>query len=266
MLMLSSVLSDESIPLHVRNAAGLALKNALTARVRLLFCLWPHWRPFSSLTCVRSPQEANRQTDLASRWLNLPSDTKHKIKQDALMTLGSPNVKAGNFASQAVSAIAAVELPQGQWPELIETLLGFVNNATNTNLRISTLQTIGFICEAIVSIYVCYIVRESLIALQKPEILSLRSNEILTAVIHGARKEEPSPEVQLAAIHSLYNSLEFVRENFDRDVRLSSLSIPLIALIGNRASATTSCKLSAKPRKMPLSLFKSAPSNVLCAS
>ena len=31
--MLSSVLSDESTPLHVRNAASLALKNALTARV-----------------------------------------------------------------------------------------------------------------------------------------------------------------------------------------------------------------------------------------
>jgi hypothetical protein len=34
--MLSSVLSDESTPLHVRNAASLALKNALTARVSLL--------------------------------------------------------------------------------------------------------------------------------------------------------------------------------------------------------------------------------------
>jgi len=32
--MLSSVLVDENTPLHVRNAAGLALKNALTARVR----------------------------------------------------------------------------------------------------------------------------------------------------------------------------------------------------------------------------------------
>ena len=34
--MLSSVLSDENTPLHVRNAASLALKNALTARVSLL--------------------------------------------------------------------------------------------------------------------------------------------------------------------------------------------------------------------------------------
>jgi importin subunit beta-1 len=46
----------------------------------------------------------------------------------------------------------------------------------------------------------------------------LKANEILTAVIHGARKEEPSPEVQLAAIHALFNSLEFIRENFEREV------------------------------------------------
>lgn len=176
MLMLSSVLVNENTPLHVRNAAGLALKNALSAR------------------------ESARQSEFTHRWLSLNTDTKAKIKQDALITLGSAQQKAGNFASQVVAAIAAVELPEGQWPDLIEILLGFVNTQPNANLKIATLQTIGFICEAI-----------------KPEILSLRSNEILTAVIHGARKEEPSPEVQLAAIHALYNSLEFIRENFERE-------------------------------------------------
>jgi importin subunit beta-1 len=40
----------------------------------------------------------------------------------------------------------------------------------------------------------------------------------LTAVIHGARKEEPSTDVQYAAISALFNSLEFVRENFNREV------------------------------------------------
>ena len=47
----------------------------------------------------------------------------------------------------------------------------------------------------------------------------MRSNEILTAVVHGARKEEPSSEVQQAAIKALFNSLEFVRANFEREVR-----------------------------------------------
>lgn len=59
-------------------------------------------------------------------------------------------------------------------------------------------------------------------------------------MVQGARKEEPrcalavrsaaaeltvcagacSSDVQLAAINALYNSLEFVRENFSREVRI----------------------------------------------
>lgn len=49
--------------------------------------------------------------------------------------------------------------------------------------------------------------------------LSVRADEILTAVVHGARKEEPSTDVQLAAMQALYNSLSFIRENFEREVR-----------------------------------------------
>ncbi|KAH8109142.1 armadillo-type protein [Phellopilus nigrolimitatus] len=70
----------------------------------------------------------------------------------------------------------------------------------DVSLKIATLQAIGYICETI-----------------KPEILSMRSNEILTAVIHGAREEEPSVDVQLPAINALYISLEFVRDNFKRE-------------------------------------------------
>ncbi|KAF7964699.1 hypothetical protein HWV62_4055, partial [Athelia sp. TMB] len=175
--MMSAELANESSAQHVRNAAGLALKNALAAR------------------------ENERQTEYANRWLSLDPTAREKIKQESLVTLGSPNTKAGGVAAQVVAAIAAVELPHDQWPDLIGQLLGFMNNPqSTTNLKIATLQGIGYICESI-----------------KPETLALRSNEILTAVIHGARKEEPSSDVQLAAILALFNSLEFVRENFDRE-------------------------------------------------
>ncbi|KAI6164116.1 hypothetical protein EDD17DRAFT_1423640, partial [Pisolithus thermaeus] len=52
------------------------------------------------------------------------------------------------------------------------------------------LQTIGYIRESI-----------------KPEILRLGSNEISTAVIHGTHQEEPSSDVQLAAVHELCSSV-----------------------------------------------------------
>lgn len=95
-------------------------------------------------------QDATRQTEAANRWLAFDAVAKSKIKQETLVTLASPMAKAGSFAAQVVSAIAAVELPHDQWPDLIELLLGFVNNSTNANLKIATLQTIGYICESIV--------------------------------------------------------------------------------------------------------------------
>ncbi|KAJ3482200.1 hypothetical protein NLI96_g7140 [Meripilus lineatus] len=176
MLMLSQELINENSQLHVRNAAGLALKNALTAR------------------------ESARQQEYSNRWLALDHDTRNKVKQQALTALNSPSGKIGTVGAQVVAAIATVELPHGQWSEVIEVLLGFMNDQASTALRVATLQAIGFICESI-----------------KPEILTSRSNEILTAVIHGARKEEQSQEVQLAAITALLNSLEFVRDNFERE-------------------------------------------------
>ena len=67
------------------------------------------------------------------------------------MTLGSAQSKAGSVAAQVVSAIATVELPNNQWSDLIELLLRAMDNADNTNLRIATLRSIGYICESIVS-------------------------------------------------------------------------------------------------------------------
>jgi importin subunit beta-1 len=83
--------------------------------------------------------------------LSTDAATRDRIKQESLSTLGSPSAKAGGVAAQVVAAIAAVELPHDRWPELIGSLLGFVNNPqAASNLKISTLQAIGFICEAIV--------------------------------------------------------------------------------------------------------------------
>ncbi|OXB69429.1 UNVERIFIED_CONTAM: hypothetical protein H355_002159, partial [Colinus virginianus] len=56
-----------------------------------------------------------------------------------------------------------------------------------------------------------------------PEQLQDKSNEILTAIIQGMRKEEPSNNVKLAATNALLNSLEFTKANFDKEVRVAAL-------------------------------------------
>lgn len=57
---------------------------------------------------------------------------------------------------------------------------------------------------------------------QDPEQLQESANQILTAIIQGMRKEEPSNNVKLAATNALLNSLEFTKANFDKEVRCPS--------------------------------------------
>jgi len=148
MLMLSAELGTETSPPHVRNAAGLALKNALTAKVCLSY---PPNLTTKIPSSRSSHQESARSEEYSNRWLAVPPETRSKIKHDSLIALGSSVKQVGTVAAQLVAAIAAVELPSGQWPELVELLLSFMGQS-NVNLRVATLQAIGFICESIVRI------------------------------------------------------------------------------------------------------------------
>ncbi|ORZ20333.1 armadillo-type protein [Absidia repens] len=175
-LLLSQALANEQVSDDIRLSAGLALKNTLSSK------------------------EFVRREEQGRRWLLLDENSRIQIKQTALLTLASQKKIAGQSASQVVAAIAEIELPQGQWQDLIPVLLDYVTNTDNANLKQATLKTIGFICETV-----------------HPKVLSGRSNEILTAVVQGARKEEQHNDVRLEATKALYNSLEFVKDNFERE-------------------------------------------------
>lgn len=124
------------------------------------------------------------------------------MKDLSLQALASTNAQAGQAAAQVVASIAAIELPRDQWPELMQWLVRSVGDGAD-HLKQASLTTIGFICES-----------------QDAELRSSlvqHSNAILTAVVQGARKEEPNPEVRLAAIYALGDSLEFVDSNFKNE-------------------------------------------------
>ncbi|KAL2021008.1 hypothetical protein VTK56DRAFT_7782 [Thermocarpiscus australiensis] len=179
LVTLVQALANENTEGHIRAAAGIALKNAFSAR------------------------EFARQAALQAKWLNqTDQDTKTRIKQLALETLSSPNAQAGQATAQVVAAIAAIELPRNQWPDLMHALVRNVSEGSQHQKQAS-LTAIGFICES-----------------EDPDLrnsLVSHSNAILTAVVQGARKEEPSNEVRLAAITALGDSLEFVGNNFKHE-------------------------------------------------
>lgn len=120
----------------------------------------------------------------------------------AIRTLATPQKSVGQNAGQFIASIAAIELPRDQWPQLMPSLVESVGSGTDSQKQAS-LSTIGFICDTDDAD-----LRES---------LSRHSNAILTAVVQGARKEEPNNDVRVAAIAALSDSIEFVRSNFDNE-------------------------------------------------
>ena len=137
------------------------------------------------------------------RWLQaVDTSAKVSVRKLALQALGSKDTRAGQAAAQFIAAIAAIDIPRNQWPELMSALVENVGEGED-HLKQASLQTIGYICEG-----EDQDLRDTLVA---------HSNAILTAVVQGARKEENNMDVRLAAINSLSDSLEFVRTNFDNE-------------------------------------------------
>lgn len=172
-------LANDSTEGSIRAAAGIALKNAFTAR------------------------DFARHQELQSKWLQQTDDeTKARVKELTLRTLSSSNTQAGTAAAQVISSIAAIELPRNQWPDLMPFLVKNVSEGADHQKQAS-LTTIGYICES----------QDSELRMA----LVTHSNAILTAVVQGARKEETNIEVRLAAITALGDSLEFVGNNFKHE-------------------------------------------------
>nr|XP_037268214.1 importin subunit beta-1-like isoform X1 [Rhipicephalus microplus] len=173
---LSEVLQGANNSPVARMAAGLQIKNSLTSKDNEL------------------------RTQYQQRWLSFPQEARMYIKNNILSALGTETIRPSS-AAQCVAYVAVAELPQMQWPDLIQVLTNNATNPASTEmLREATLEAIGYICQDI-----------------EPEVLLGQSNDILTAIVHGMRKDEPSEHVKLAATTALLNSLEFTRANFEKD-------------------------------------------------
>lgn len=175
MIVLCQELVNEQRDVHVRMAAGLSVKNSLVSK------------------------DADRRARLGEKWRGLGCSVRTQIKQLVLQGLTAQDGKAGTAAAQVVSAIAFIELPLDEWPELMGVLLDNVTGAgRSAGVRRATLEAIGFICEQI-----------------DPEVLQAKSSEVLTAVINGLRSAEASTSVRVAAAHALLNSVDFIRRHFE---------------------------------------------------
>jgi len=173
--LLCAELSNEAKEQHVRQLAGVILKNCLTGKDEAIV------------------------KEKAKRWLETDPAGRNQIKAGVLQTLPSPVANARHTAAQVAAAIALIELPQNQWPELIGGLVANVTSSDNDHAKQSSLETLGFICEEI-----------------DPDEVKLDHNQILTAVVQGMRQEQRNVSVRIAATQAMLNALEFVKDNFEK--------------------------------------------------
>ncbi|VDM39749.1 unnamed protein product [Toxocara canis] len=145
-------------------------------------------------------KEEATKNEYLRRWLALSEDVRQFVKQNVLHTLGTEPFRP-SIAAQCVAAIACAEIPSQQWPEVISWLQHNITSTASTEmLKESCLEGLGYICQDI-----------------NASTLEGKANEILTAIVHGLRKEEPSNHVRLAAANAMLNSLEFTKKNFGNE-------------------------------------------------
>lgn len=181
LVTLAQTLSPENgAPLEVRMLAALAMKNELTAK-----------------------NERDRALK-SQRWAegSIQREGKDQIKVIALSALADSNNGVASSAAQLVASIATIELPRGEWPDLTVLLVAMTNKDQPSNVKKAALTTIGYICEN---------------ANPADPSLSDQMNGFLTAIIQAAQKAEADETVRVVAINALSNSLEFIRQNFERE-------------------------------------------------
>lgn len=177
--LLSQILADSSVRLEARILAGLTLKNELISK---------------------NPTKAQQ---FAQRWsTQIDPDSRHHIKQFTLQALVDPETRVANAAAQLIAAIAEIELPLNQWPELMKIMVDNTAQDQPENVKRASLLALGYICES---------------ANQSDETLINQSNNILIAIVQGAQSNEPSKVVRLTALNALADSLAFIKNNMERE-------------------------------------------------
>lgn len=178
--LLSSVLIDSNAKLEARILAALTLKNELVSK------------------------DSIKNLQFGQRWVTvIDPSSKEQIKLNALNGLMSGvEPRVANASAQLIAAIANIELPRGEWVDLLKTMVDNTNPSQPENVKRASLLALGYICES---------------ADPQSQVLISSSNNILIAIVQGAQSSETSTQVRLAALNALADSLVFIKNNMERE-------------------------------------------------
>lgn len=146
---------------------------------------------------LTSKDETERKR-LFQQWFSLPEELRNQIKINVINSLGTETGRPSS-SSQCIAYIMAIELPDSRCYEIINLL---TQNATREDAteaaRVAALEAIGYIRQEV-----------------SPKFLIDQSNEMLTAIVNNMRKD--STAIKLTATTALFNSLDYIKPNFDAD-------------------------------------------------
>lgn len=202
---LAQELNNEERTPVVRAQAGIRLKNALGAEG-------------TELAMSRKME-----------WLGLDGAAKTMIREILIATFASPQEggpgvpSARHSAAQVTAKVAAIDVPEGAWPDLIGGLVSSVTTGDNPYVKQASLECLGYICEDM-----------------DEGVLSASSNEILTAVVVGMN--DAQVEIKRAATVAMENSIEFIADNFEAE---GERNVIMQAILQNSQSDDMEVKLHA---------------------
>ena len=145
-------------------------------------------------------------------WLNYNVETKKTTKKMLMDTINSYNKELRNRAANAISVIASLEIPQNERPEII-VLLSANALGQNINLKLASLDILGYICE---EIYINHL-----------KILDI--DLILYVLTHNLKSTLKNDDIKLSAIRTL------LQKNFKTENERNSLISHIIAECENKS-------------------------------
>eukprot|EP00331_Platyophrya_macrostoma_P035687 CAMPEP_0176440746 /NCGR_PEP_ID=MMETSP0127-20121128/20763_1 /TAXON_ID=938130 /ORGANISM="Platyophrya macrostoma, Strain WH" /LENGTH=849 /DNA_ID=CAMNT_0017825347 /DNA_START=37 /DNA_END=2586 /DNA_ORIENTATION=- len=135
-------------------------------------------------------------------WVNIDSERRKQIKDFILASLASEEHAVKNLAASLIAEILAIELPLGQWRELVPQLAEKTKDS-NPQVRKSAMAAIGEIAEKLK---------------KRPELIDATIAEaILLGICLGLQVNEQNVEIRIYSIKALHESLGFMRPLLEKE-------------------------------------------------
>ena len=126
-------------------------------------------------------------------------DFKVEIKNRFVGSLKTQKANVRSQISSILAAIACIELPRGEWDELIPTLCAQSKvTEANTDLRHASLQTLGYICED----------------MEPRHLRDEMKNQIIQVLVTNISEEASAVEITKVAVKALQSSISYATKCF----------------------------------------------------